>query len=64
MRWLWVPLGHERTGNTHCRHGNGIPPAMPVARPASVWSTDITCIRLAHGFAYLAGLGVHFKHAE
>jgi putative transposase len=29
---------------------------MPVVRPNQVWSTDITYIRLAHGFAYLVAV--------
>jgi putative transposase len=29
---------------------------VPVARPNQVWSTDITYIRLAHGFAYLVAV--------
>jgi len=29
---------------------------MPITRPNQVWSTDITYIRLAHGFAYLVAI--------
>jgi putative transposase len=29
---------------------------LPVVRPNQVWSTDITYIRLAHGFAYLVAI--------
>jgi putative transposase len=29
---------------------------VPVVRPNQVWSTDITYIRLAHGFAYLVAI--------
>jgi putative transposase len=29
---------------------------VPVTRPAQVWSTDITYIRLARGFAYLVAV--------
>lgn len=29
---------------------------MPIVRPNQVWSTDITYIRLAHGFAYLVAI--------
>ncbi len=29
---------------------------VPVVRPNQVWSTDITYVRLAHGFAYLAAI--------
>ena len=29
---------------------------VPVVRPNHVWSTDITYIRLAHGFAYLVAI--------
>jgi putative transposase len=38
---------------------------VPVVRPNQVWSTDITYIRLAHGFAYLVaiiGSGVGPRH--
>ena len=29
---------------------------VPVLRPNQVWSTDITYIRLKHGFAYLVAI--------
>jgi len=29
---------------------------VAVRRPNQVWSTDLTCIRLAHGFAYLVAI--------
>ncbi|EAZ97349.1 transposase, partial [Marinobacter sp. ELB17] len=29
---------------------------VPIVRPNQVWSTDITYIRLAHGFAYLVAI--------
>ena len=29
---------------------------VPVVRPNQVWSTDITYVRLAHGFAYLVAI--------
>jgi putative transposase len=47
--------------NTSCPHpAHKVYPyllrGVPVVRPNQVWSTDITYIRLAHGFAYLVAI--------
>ncbi len=60
MRWMGLVAMAPGPNTSRPHHKHKVYPyllrGVAVARPNQVWSTDITYIRLAHGFAYLVAI--------
>lgn len=60
MRMLGIAAVYPKSGLSKPHPEHAVYPyllrGVPIVRPNQVWSTDITYIRLKHGFAYLVAL--------